>query len=274
MILLLNLINSTKVVYYESSEHTEEMQRRHNSSSGLSTSIPPPPRSFEECTPLVPDEAVATDASLSIICRDTDTMLSSMSCWPTSSRSIIACQKDPFIMCAGRDELTFLRIHFPNISRLQLLLSQFRLLLDSLLVAFGQADQSLEPLLVPALLFSEIIHLQGFGPDVLMQVHQHILLEARFPIVDPNAVIVPIQAVDQSLNGWFIEMSQVRRRLTRLLTHHERLRADQPEGVNHDLSLDRLYWVDHHRNGSRCQLFKRLLGIDIDRGEPAAEARM
>ena len=31
--------------------------------------------------------ALATDASLSIICRETDTMLSSISCWPTSSRS-------------------------------------------------------------------------------------------------------------------------------------------------------------------------------------------
>ena len=31
---------------------------------------------------------LAIDASLSIICLDTETMLSSISCWPTSSRSV------------------------------------------------------------------------------------------------------------------------------------------------------------------------------------------
>jgi uncharacterized membrane protein len=37
--------------------------------------------------PFCREAGFGTEASLSIICRETDTMLSSMSCWPTSSMS-------------------------------------------------------------------------------------------------------------------------------------------------------------------------------------------
>lgn len=39
-------------------------------------------------------------------------------------------------------------------------------------------------------------------------------------------------------------MSNVARRLPRLLSHHQHLRVDQSEGVNDDFSLDTLDRVD------------------------------
>lgn len=46
----------------------------------------------------------------------------------------------------------------------------------------------------------EIMHLQCFCPDMLVQVHEHILLQARFPEVDRNAVVMPVQAVNERLD--------------------------------------------------------------------------
>jgi hypothetical protein len=51
--------------------------------SSISTSSPPP-----VALPFCREFDFGTDASLSIICLETDTMLSSMSCWPTSSMSV------------------------------------------------------------------------------------------------------------------------------------------------------------------------------------------
>ena len=49
---------------------------------------------------------------------------------------------------------------------------------------------------------------------------------------------------------------------------------DEAEGVDHDFSLDGLNRVDDDRDGAGSELFEGLLGVDVDRGEPAAEPRM
>lgn len=69
-------------------------------------------------------------------------------------------------------------------------------------------------------------------------------------------------------------MAQVGCTLSRLLTQHQRLRVDETEGVNDDLSLDGLYGIDDDGDSAGCQLLERLLGVDIDRGEPATETRV
>ena len=50
--------------------------------------------------------------------------------------------------------------------------------------------------------------------------------------------------------------------------------ADQAEGIDDDFALDRLDGVNDNGNGAGSELLERLLGIDVDRGEPAAEAGM
>ena len=46
-----------------------------------------------------------------------------------------------------------------------------------------------------------------------------------------------------TLDRWFLQMTQVRGRLTRLLAQHDHLRVDGSEGVNDDLALDGLDWI-------------------------------
>lgn len=71
--------------------------------------------------------------------------------------------------------------------------------------------------------------------------------------------------MDESLDRRFIEMSQVRCTLARLLSKHEGLWVDEAESINDDLSFNGLDRVDHNSDGSGCQLFEGLLSVDIDR---------
>ena len=83
---------------------------------------------------------------------------------------------------------------------------------------------------------------------------------------------MPVQAVDERLDGWFVQMPEIRGRLPRLLAQHECLRVDEAEGVDDDFALDGLDGVDDDGDGARGQLFEGLLRVDVDAGEPAAEA--
>ena len=83
-----------------------------------------------------------------------------------------------------------------------------------------------------------------------------------------------VEAVDQSLNGGLVEVTQVTRALAGLLAHHEKLRVDESEGVNDDLALDGLDGVNDDGDGARVKLLERLLRVDIDGRKPAAETRM
>lgn len=109
---------------------------------------------------------------------------------------------------------------------------------------------------------------------MFVQIHQHILFQPRFPVIDADAVVVSIQAVDEGLNGWFVEMTKIGSCLSRFLTHHECLRVYEAEGIDDDFAFDGLNGVDDDGDGAGSELFEGLLGIDVDGGEPAAEAGM
>lgn len=109
---------------------------------------------------------------------------------------------------------------------------------------------------------------------MLVQVHQHVLLEGRLAVVDADRVVVAVEAVDEGLDRGLVEVADVGRGLAGLVAHHERLRVDEAEGVDDDLALDRLDGVDDDGDGARCQLLERLLCVDVDRRQPAAEAGM
>jgi hypothetical protein len=80
--------------------------------------------------------------------------------------------------------------------------------------------------------------------------------------------------VDQSLNRRLVEVTQIRSRLTRLLSHYQRLWGDKTECVDDDFALDGLYRVNDDGYGARSKLLEGLLGVDIDGGKPAAETWM
>ena len=169
---------------------------------------------------------------------------------------------------------TLLRIQLPDVSRLELLLAQLCLLLHAPLIPLRQADEPLQPLFVALPLAAEVVHLQRLGPDLLVQVHQHVLFQPGFPVVDANAVVMPVEAVDQRLDGGFVQVSEVRRRLPRLVAHHQGLWVDEPEGVDDHFAFDGLDGVHDDGDGAGGQLLEGLLRVDVDGGEPAAEARV
>jgi hypothetical protein len=73
-----------------------------------------------------------------------------------------------------------------------------------------------------------------------------------------------VKTMNKRLDGRLVEMTQVRCALTRFLTEHKRLRVDESESIDDDLSLDRLNGINNDGNSSRCQLFEGLLCVDID----------
>lgn len=83
-----------------------------------------------------------------------------------------------------------------------------------------------------------------------------------------------VQAVDERLNRGLVEMSQIAGTLAGLLAHHQKLGVDKSECINYDFALDRLDGIDNNGDGARVKLLERLLRIDINRGQPTAEARM
>ena len=62
------------------------------------------------------------------------------------------------------------------------------------------------------------------------------------------------------LDGRLVQVANVGGRLARLLVHHDGLRADEPERIDHDFSLDRLDRVNHDGHRALVQRFKALCG--------------
>ena len=80
-----------------------------------------------------------------------------------------------------------------------------------------------------------------------------------------------VETVDKGLNRGFVQVTKVGCALARLLTEHERLWVDQAKRVNDDFALDGLDGIDDNSDGTRVQLLETLLGVDVNRREPAAE---
>lgn len=76
----------------------------------------------------------------------------------------------------------------------------------------------------------------------------------------------------QSLDTRLVQMSNITRRLPRLLPTHDRMRIDRPKRINHDFSPHTLNRIHDNGHGTRVELFKRLLSVDVDVGEPASES--
>jgi hypothetical protein len=77
---------------------------------------------------------------------------------------------------------------------------------------------------------------------------------------------MPVETVYKSLDGWFVQMTNIARRLPGFLTSHHGSRIDRSECINDDFSSDRLDGVDNDCYRSRVELFERLLISPILRG--------
>lgn len=67
---------------------------------------------------------------------------------------------------------------------------------------------------------------------------------------------MPVQAVDEGLDRGLVEVAQVGCRLARLLAVDQGLWVDEAEGVDHDLALDGLDWVNHNGDGAGVELLE------------------
>lgn len=71
---------------------------------------------------------------------------------------------------------------------------------------------------------------------------------------------MPVQAMDERLNGGLVDVSDVGRRLAGFLSGEKHVRIDKTEGVDDDFSLDGLDRVDDDCDRPRVQ---RLEGLDF-----------
>ncbi len=94
--------------------------------------------------------------------------------------------------------------------------------------------------LVIFLVALEVPQLQAFCPISLMQIHQHRLFQLRLAIIDDNRVVMSVESVDKGLNGGFVDMPDVRRRLTGFLTQDCGMGIDKAEGIDDYFAFDRL----------------------------------
>lgn len=100
------------------------------------------------------------------------------------------------------------------------------------------------------------------------------LLEFVLLVVDSYRVILSIEAVNESLNGRLMKMSDVGGGVPGLCAKHLKLRGNKAEGIDDNLALHRLYRINNDSNGTGIQLLKALLGIDVNTGKPAAKTGM
>jgi hypothetical protein len=70
---------------------------------------------------------------------------------------------------------------------------------------------------------------------------------------------MPVQTVNEGLDGWLVQVTDVASCLTRLLASHKGLRIDRPESVNDHFASDGLDRVDDDGDSSWVELLKGLL---------------
>ena len=91
-----------------------------------------------------------------------------------------------------------------------------------------------------------------------------------------NFLNFPAEKPDYCTNLYagLLQVSQIARRLARLLIGCHRRGVDGPERIDDHFSLHRLDWVHDDCDRTIGERFERLLGVDIDSRQPATESRM
>lgn len=149
-----------------------------------------------------------------------------------------------------------LGVHLAHVASAELLLGHAGLLGHALEVIIRELGQLLDVGIVALALGNEVGHLEGISPGLLVKTHQHALLEGGLAVADADAVVVTVEAVDESLDRWLVEVAQVGGGLAGLLSEHEGLWVDEAEGIDDDLALDGLDGVDDHGDGAGSELLE------------------
>lgn len=83
-----------------------------------------------------------------------------------------------------------------------------------------------------------------------MEIHEHRLLELRLAVLDCNRIVVSVEPVNERLYRGLVDVPNVGRCLSRLLTLEYGGRVDEAESINDDLPLYRLNGVNNNCYGT------------------------
>lgn len=122
----------------------------------------------------------------------------------------------------------------------------------------------LDSLLIVITVKTPISEPQSLCPIPLVEITKHALFQLGLLVVDGDGVIMAVETMDQGVNGRFVEVSNIGRRLSGLSSCHCSGRLNQAEGINDDFALDGLDGIDDDCYCSRSELFECLLCVDID----------
>mmetsp|Transcript_33752 Transcript_33752/g.60745 ORF Transcript_33752/g.60745 Transcript_33752/m.60745 type:complete len:228 (+) Transcript_33752:240-923(+) len=167
-----------------------------------------------------------------------------------------------------------LRINLPHILHQNLLRRLPLLLHYPIIIILRQFQHAIHNALVLLLVFLESIHGKTRCPIPLVQIHQHLFLQFVLAVVNHDGIVVSIEAVDECLDGGFVEMTNVRRSLSRFLPQHHELRVNKAKTVDDDLPLHGLNGIHNQRHRTRIQRLERTLRINIRGTQPTPKPRM
>ena len=101
----------------------------------------------------------------------------------------------------------------------------------------------------------KVPQLEAFRPVPLMQIHKHRLFQLSLSVVYDDRVVLPVEAMNESLDGWFGNVSDIRRRLPRFNPSHGTW-GHEAERVDDHLTLHRLDRIYHDGNRTGIQLLE------------------
>lgn len=96
----------------------------------------------------------------------------------------------------------------------------------------------LHSLLVVLCMLMEIRESQSRSPVLFVEIEQHLLLKFVLSIINCDRVVVSVQAMDQCLDAWLVQVTDIGGCLARFVAHCCGLGIDQTESINDDLALD------------------------------------
>jgi len=120
----------------------------------------------------------------------------------------------------------------------------------------------------------EVSELQRVRPPSFIQISKHLLLKLIFTIVYCYAVVKSIQAMRFGCSRWLLKMTNIGCGLARLSSSHHYCFINRTEGINHNFTLNRLYWINDDSDSAWVKHFLWLLGLDVGPWEPRSEPRM
>mmetsp|Transcript_24751 Transcript_24751/g.57698 ORF Transcript_24751/g.57698 Transcript_24751/m.57698 type:complete len:266 (-) Transcript_24751:471-1268(-) len=154
-------------------------------------------------------------------------------------------------------------VHLPHVLHQDFFRGFAFLLLDPFIVILGEFQHFLHQFFGGLLMGFKAIDCEARSPIAFMQVHQHLFFQFVLTIINDNRIIMSVEAMNQSLNRRFLQMTNIGRGLSWLLSQHHQLGIDQAKAINHHLAFDGLDGIHHESDSSRVECLKRRLCVNV-----------